>query len=80
MFILLGYIVHLSITENAMEECKSTQNTSSQNAQQEICDSTKFLSSCSQSLQEILKKVFTFICYGPGVLGFLWLIGRILKR
>ena len=31
-------------------------------------------------LTSILKKIISFICYGPGVLGFLWLIGRILKR
>ena len=32
------------------------------------------------SLEAWLKKIVSFICYGPGVLGFLWLIGRILKR
>jgi hypothetical protein len=26
-----------------------------------------------------LKRVVLFISFGPGVLGFLWLIGRILK-
>lgn len=27
-----------------------------------------------------LKRVVAFICFGPGVLGFLWLISRILRR
>jgi len=27
-----------------------------------------------------LKKFVLFISFGPGVLGFLWLLGRILKR
>jgi len=27
-----------------------------------------------------LKRAVLFISFGPGVLGFLWLIGRILKR
>lgn len=29
---------------------------------------------------ELLRRVILFICCGPGVLGFLWLIGRILRR
>jgi len=27
-----------------------------------------------------VKRTVLFISFGPGVLGFLWLIGRILKR
>lgn len=27
-----------------------------------------------------LKRVVAVICFGPGVLGFLWLISRILRR
>ncbi|MFN8554173.1 MAG: hypothetical protein U0103_22075 [Candidatus Obscuribacterales bacterium] len=27
-----------------------------------------------------LKKFVLFLSFGPGVLGFLWLLGRILKR
>jgi hypothetical protein len=29
---------------------------------------------------ELLRRFILFICCGPGVLGFLWLIGRILRR
>jgi hypothetical protein len=28
----------------------------------------------------IFKRMIVFVCFGPGVLGCLWLIGRILKR
>ena len=27
-----------------------------------------------------LRRFVTFISFGPGILGFLWLVGRILKR
>jgi hypothetical protein len=29
---------------------------------------------------EFFRRMILFICCGPGVLGFLWLIGRILRR
>lgn len=28
----------------------------------------------------VIKKFVLFLSFGPGVLGFLWLIGRILRR
>jgi hypothetical protein len=28
----------------------------------------------------ILKRFIAFVCFGPGVLGFLWLMSRILRR
>jgi hypothetical protein len=28
----------------------------------------------------VAKRILVFVCFGPGVLGCLWLIGRILKR
>lgn len=31
-------------------------------------------------LKVILKRVLVFICFGPGVLGVLWIIGRLFKR
>ncbi len=31
-------------------------------------------------LEKGLRRVIIFVVYGPGVLGFLWLIGRILRR
>lgn len=31
-------------------------------------------------LNRWLKRLVTFISFGPGVLGLLWLIGRILRR
>jgi hypothetical protein len=31
-------------------------------------------------MRMVFKRVLVFVCFGPGVLGCLWLIGRILKR
>jgi hypothetical protein len=33
-----------------------------------------------EAAKSFIKRVFTFLSFGPGVLGFLWLIGRILRR
>lgn len=30
--------------------------------------------------KHLLKRFVLFLSFGPGVLGFLWLLGRILKR
>ena len=31
-------------------------------------------------VENTIKKFILFVSFGPGVLGFLWLIGRILRR
>lgn len=31
-------------------------------------------------VQNLLRRFVLFVSFGPGVLGFLWLIGRILRR
>lgn len=31
-------------------------------------------------VRNMLKKIVTFVCFGPGVLGVLWIFGRIFKR
>ncbi len=31
-------------------------------------------------LRAMARRLVLFVSFGPGVLGFLWLIGRILKR
>lgn len=31
-------------------------------------------------IRTLLKKIVVFICFGPGVLGVVWLIGRLFKR
>ncbi len=31
-------------------------------------------------LRSLLKRLVVFICFGPGVLGVLWIIGRVFKR
>jgi hypothetical protein len=33
-----------------------------------------------EATTDFLRQAIIFICYGPGVLGLLWLIGRILRR
>jgi len=33
-----------------------------------------------ERLKGVLKKVILFVSFGPGVLGLLWLIGKILRR
>lgn len=30
--------------------------------------------------RSLLKRLVVFICFGPGVLGVLWIIGRVFKR
>lgn len=32
------------------------------------------------AFRKSLKRFIAFISFGPGVLGFIWLIGRILRR
>jgi hypothetical protein len=32
------------------------------------------------SLRNLIRRLVVFISFGPGILGFLWLLGRILKR
>jgi hypothetical protein len=34
----------------------------------------------ASSFKELVRRIILFICCGPGVLGFLWFIGRILRR
>ncbi len=31
-------------------------------------------------LRYVFKRFLVFVCFGPGVLGVLWLIGRLIKR
>jgi hypothetical protein len=34
----------------------------------------------AEQVREGIRRFVLFVCCGPGVLGFLWLIGRILRR
>jgi hypothetical protein len=69
----------------AMEQYNSTEN---KNIERENTESAEELGTAPTfkfpsfrlPFKTALKKVVSFVCYGPGVLGFLWLIGRILKR
>jgi hypothetical protein len=31
-------------------------------------------------VKALLKRLVVFVCFGPGVLGVLWIIGRLFKR
>jgi hypothetical protein len=31
-------------------------------------------------LKSLLRRLVVFVCFGPGVLGVLWIIGRLFKR
>ncbi len=31
-------------------------------------------------VKSLFKRLVVFICFGPGVLGVLWIIGRLFKR
>lgn len=67
-----------------MEQYNSTENKNIENeieTEKEVNgDGTRIVAVYGKPLKAILKKIIGFICYGPGVFGFLWLIGRILKR
>ncbi len=42
---------------------------------------TEHVASRSKSmLENLIRKFILFVSFGPGVLGFLWLLGRILRR
>jgi hypothetical protein len=56
---------------NAVDNCQTKEQAN---------NGFNIFSQCNKPLKGFLKKIITFVCYGPGVLGFLWLIGRILKR
>ena len=32
------------------------------------------------AFRDLLKRIILVISFGPGVLGFLWLVGRIVRR
>lgn len=34
----------------------------------------------AEQVRAVLRQLILFVCCGPGVVGFLWLIGRILRR
>ncbi len=63
-----------------MKEYNSIANKNIETAQELKGNSANAVTLYRKPLIVLLKKIMSFICYGPGVLGFLWLIGRILKR
>jgi hypothetical protein len=63
-----------------MEEFSSIQNKEINNENIDASQGSAILPQMKSVLQKLLRRVIIFIVYGPGVLGFLWLIGRILRR
>ena len=64
-----------------MEEFRTIENKKAECADKDInCHNSAFLAKSTKTIKNVLQKLVVFICYGPGVLGFLWLIGRILRR
>lgn len=31
-------------------------------------------------IKSLLKRLVVFLCFGPGILGVVWIIGRLFKR
>ena len=31
-------------------------------------------------IRSLIKRLVMFVCFGPGVLGVLWILGRLFKR
>lgn len=51
----------------------------SQNETDEANSGNPRIEMMREYLRLIAKRMLAFIAFGPGVLGFLWLIGRILR-
>ena len=63
-----------------MDQPNTIENENIESAKEVNGNSTNAVSSYREPLKALVKKIIGFICYGPGVFGFLWLIGRIFKR
>jgi len=59
-----------------MEECDVIDKA----AENKNADGKAYNGRFRDRLTDIVRRLILFICCGPGVLGFLWLIGRILRR
>ena len=79
--VLIGPVLMLITWRVNMEEFSPTENQDIKSTEKKNGDhcSNIFLS-MEKPLSSLLRKVLTFICYGPGVLGVLWLIGRFFRR
>ena len=63
-----------------MADFDETKNQSVQDAEIEADEHSKALENTKCVFTMILKKLVFFVSFGPGVLGVVWLIGRILRR
>lgn len=70
------YTVHIagtSIRKRQMQDYETSQDSSSSLEDEQPNRIEDFIRS-------LLKKLVVFICFGPGVLGVMWIIGRLFKR
>jgi hypothetical protein len=63
-----------------MEELASIENKVIDNENVDAGHGSAMLPQIKSVLEKWVRRVIKFVVYGPGVLGFLWLIGRILRR
>lgn len=63
-----------------MTSFSNTQESSVKEERPETEEHSKTLESTKCVFEMMLKKLILFVSFGPGVLGVLWLIGRILRR
>ncbi len=57
-----------------MQDYETSQD--SANPMEEECPRGRF----GLMIKSLLKRLVVFLCFGPGVLGVVWIIGRLFKR
>lgn len=57
-----------------MQDYETSQD--SANSSEEDCPRSRF----GLMVKSLLKRMVVFLCFGPGILGVMWIIGRLFKR
>jgi hypothetical protein len=60
-----------------MQDFETTSNDAENGSEQDECAPAR--DKISHKVKGVFRNIILFISFGPGVLGFLWLLGRILK-
>ncbi|HEY9777261.1 MAG TPA: hypothetical protein V6C81_26095 [Planktothrix sp.] len=61
-----------------MQDFETTANDADSDSEQD--ERSQVRERLSNVGKTVLRRFILFLSFGPGVLGFLWLLGRILKR
>jgi hypothetical protein len=61
-----------------MQDFETTANDAEPSSEQD--ERAKVRERLSQVAKTLLRRFILLLSFGPGILGFLWLLGRILKR